>query len=290
LKRTGEIRIHATNVAVWEEHVDEPAMLAMYRGVLGCLRRRGWSIERDPQCVKRYPSRHHHGRRGDLEFDAETGGRMAKVEFFQNVANVENPHGGRYDFDKFRRLPRHLRLPCVVAMTHVVRALVARGYTLAGVPAPTPRDVLRLATGEPPSDPLAVFNAAWGAGRFRRDATGWPTLEEYTHGTCGYNVDRDGVTPRNGETRYLRIDGRLARVDAYTNMNSMWCAWSHGRALTYVSCGELFRCDRPDLEPRRLVPGRGARLERELARATEAKNYRRVAVLATLLAKGADHA
>jgi hypothetical protein len=107
-------------------------MKLVLRGVLARLAKRGFTVERDPWTLERWPSladKNWSGRKGDLEFIAQTMGRTVTVEFFQNV-NVDNPNGGRYDFDKFKRMPRHMRLPCVVEMASVVQKLLDYGYVL----------------------------------------------------------------------------------------------------------------------------------------------------------------
>jgi hypothetical protein len=74
LLRVGEVRMHDTFVAAWEAEPNQEALTLVLRGVLGRLRLRGWSVERDPDTVKNYPSIarwHYVGSRGDLRLVAE---------------------------------------------------------------------------------------------------------------------------------------------------------------------------------------------------------------------------
>ena len=295
LRRTGEIRQHDTHLSVWEDGVDEKAMRRVLRGMLARLAARGWRIERDPTVLKNYPviaDRYWVGRKGDLQMCADTMGRTCKIEFFQDVLRPKDPNsnGGRYDFDKFKGMPRHLRLMFCVEVAAVIHKLLSYGYHVQESfvdrigSRSLPHAVLLTAQGmDPAADPLAYFNARWKMGqgeRFERDASGWPTEKEYG---ASYNTDRDKLPIRNGEVRYFRgHDGYLRRGTVFTNMNTGWSV-VHGGTVSYVTCSDLFHCARPDLEPRRLVRGQPARLLRELERATATRNGARVAALAKVL-------
>jgi hypothetical protein len=285
-KPRGTINFFKTHIGAREESVTE-TVLQRFRAVLGHLVRRGWWVQRDPGVAARLAGSHYVGRKGQLEFAAHTMGRMFEFEFFQNV-NVENRHGGRYDFDKFTRMPRPMQLACAVEMSHVLKKLLALGYVLEGtrqgIVSADLLAVLRHAqerTDE--GDPLAAFNRRWNfesdwqcGGRFERDASGWPSAKET--GAWG-SKDRDGCAIVSGETLYCRRHGRLFRGVVRPNMNNMWILISHGRCV-YVPAWELFRCKDPSAEPRRFVPGQAERVRAELEKALQAKKYRRVETLA----------
>jgi hypothetical protein len=286
--RAGQVRMFNTHVGAWEERVDERAMRREFYGVLAALAARGWALDLEPEALRHYTAiadRQFYGRKGDLELHASTAGRMMEFEFFQNVANGENPNGGRYDFDKFRRMPRHLRLPCAVEMTAVARRMLARGYTFgdttaAGAPTLAAR-VLRIAEGERDRDPFQRLESMWHWHCRERDAHGWPVPSTYDRD--GKERDRDGVPLRCGETRSFRDrHGRLLRGVVFPALNEQWLV-IHGAGADGVHRSELFHCARPDLEPRRLVPGQGRRLRRELEQAVAANDYRRIAALARVL-------
>ncbi len=294
-KRVGEIHAYDTNISVWEEGshggIDEPGMRLTFRAMLGRLHTRGFTMDRDPRVLRNHPSianGYWRGRKGDLEFRGETCGRTAKIEFFQNVANVENRNGGEFDHEKLSRMPRSMRLACIVEMLAVTRKLLSIGYTL-GAKAFDPRlslqrALLNIAEDYRPTDPLEHFNKRWEPGRFKRDASGWPTYDEYSQ--HGSNDDRDKQPIRNGEVRYFRYRGRLMRGVAYTNMGNMWAVHS-GLGIQCMASYELFSCERPDLLPRRHVPRQVERLKSELEKATKAEQWSRVATLARILHRAA---
>lgn len=296
--RTGAIRVHETWVQAWEETVDDRGMRLVLRSVIERLRFRGFRVVRDPEVAERYPRLSPDrwlARLGDLQAEVERTGRILKVEFFQDVVNIDNVNGGRYCFGKFERMPRTMQLRCVVEVAAIVRKLQELGYTpeqVHGSP-PLPEaftllDVKHTMVGRYPLGSLEGFNARWnseyerktGTHRFDRDETGWPSEKEISRGWSG--GDRDGTPVRNGDVVYLRLDGRLARGVARPNMGGMWFV---GDFAVASEC-RLFRCERPDLEPRRLPNPK--RTREEIEKALKANNYRRVEKIARAMQKLAD--
>lgn len=288
----GTINVWGTHIGAWEEHVT-PAVLDRFRSVLARLRdHRGFRIRQDATVHKLIRRGYYFGRKGDLELYAKQSGRMFEIDFFQNI-NRENPNGGQYDFDKFARMPRTMQLACAVEMSHVLRKLLELGYVLEGrrqgITSAELLPVLRHAQGRTDEgDPLAAFNRSWNfesdwdrGGRFERDASGWPTVAAVC---CGTPKDRDGRVLVSGETMYCRRRGRLFRGVARPGPNGNWLLISHGEAV-HVQERELFRCDDPSAEPRRLVPGQAKRVRAELEKALKANAYRRVEALARVAAK-----
>ena len=294
MSRDGDVDVVCgTTVNVWEEHVDEVGMFLVFEGLIEHMRARGWHVETDPKTLKHYPeiARYHVvGRKGDLHFASSTSGRHTKLELYQEL-NAEDPNGGRYDFHKFVRMPRHLRLPCVAEMAAAVGHLTrAHGYRLgknlsryAAADAPLAKRVL-LAAGDDETQlrftverPLDAFNIAWNSHHFKRDASGWPTTE-----ACGgenRNFDRHGTLLRPGDVRYFRdCYGRLMRGVVFPNVNGMWCVVYGGDRATYCAAVDLFLPEPADLGAPRVAAGRARRLLQLLAKAVATENYARVAV------------
>lgn len=95
---------------------------ALLHRVFNMLRNEGFEIEKDKNVPKIIRKSHFVGRRGDLEFYAERYPRGFRIEFFQNV-NFENPNGGRYDFEKFQKMPYLIRLQYIKYMNKIVRIM-----------------------------------------------------------------------------------------------------------------------------------------------------------------------
>ncbi len=288
----GSIIFFETHIGAWEENVDRPAIHARFMSVLARLRdHRGFRIRQDQSVAKVIRHGFYDGRRGDLEFFARQSGRMFEIEFFQNVS-IENRNGGRYDGRKFARMPRTMQLACAVEMSHVLRKLLELGYVLEGrrqgITSAELLPVLRHAQGRTDEgDPLAAFNRNWNfesdwkrGGRFERDASGWPTVAAVC---CGPSKDRDGLPMVSGETMFCRRGGRLFRGVVRPTPNGQWIVISHGHAV-YAQARELFRCDDPSAEPRRVVPGQLQRVRAEIEKALAANAYRRVEKLSGVAA------
>lgn len=288
-QRTGEMWLHGTSLNVWEENVDENGMYPVFWKVLARLRTRGFTVQQDPYTPVHYPTlarTHWVGRKGYLEFHTSLSGRHLQVEFFQNVVSGGNSNGGRYDFGKYRLMPLRMRLLFIVEMTALIRMLTGVGYSFQRSNQGDPLEVCHRSVRDRAEErhqptPLARFNDSWRTNRFERDQTGWPSAKELSSWA---SLDRDGVPVRTGDTRYLRRGGRLQRCTCWPNMNGMWQV-CFGDQVNYVSSRELFVCERPDLEPRRLVAGQTERLIKELTKATENKQWRRVAALGAVLGR-----
>ena len=288
--RVGTIGVYQTSLSVWEDEVLDRLRATTFQTMLARLHARGFTLQRDPRILRDHPvlaDDHWYGRRGDLEVEVEVSGRHAKAEFFQNL-NIENPNGGRYDFDKFKRMPRTMQLECVTELTGLYRALGGYGYRpcerhalSAGLPLPLAiRDrVVEKRT----TDPLAYFNESWSSHRPKRDETGFIAESEYLLECWGGGRDRDGVRMRTGDTRYFYEGGRLMRATVFPSFNGQWIVAFRGE-VTCRQVNELFLCD-PDATPRRFVKGQRERLHRELEKATKAKAYGRVAALGSVLAR-----
>lgn len=293
----GTINFFGTHIGAWEETTTRefvaPGVYERFRATLARLRdHRGFRVHQDTSVHKLIRRGHYLGRKGDLEFHAEAHGRTFAIEFFQNV-NIKNRNGGRYDFDKFERMPRTMQLACAVEMSHVLRKLIELGYVLEGtrqgITSAGLLPVLRHAQGRTDEgDPLMQFNRSWNfesdwkrGGRFDRDESGWPTVKAVC---CGVPKDRDGQLLVSGETMYCRRKGGLFRGVARPAPNGGWVLIAHGRSV-HVDERELFRCDDPSAEPRRLVPGQLKRVRAELEKALKASAYDRVEALARVARK-----
>lgn len=74
----------------------------------------GFNVQRDPDVDKIIRKDYYIGKFHDLEFEAKKYPNGFEIGFFQNVV-YENPNGGRYDFDKFSKMPRMISVKRVAA-------------------------------------------------------------------------------------------------------------------------------------------------------------------------------
>ncbi len=281
MNRTGEIRLHDTTIGVWEEHVDDTMREALLF-VCEHLSVHGWDIGPDLEIAERYPilaKNHFAGTKHKLRVAIRLQGRHLEIIFAQQS------EPGSYLLTKLAQLPPELRLRCIAETSAVIKALAATGYQLMDQDGfrnrrvePTLRNIRNLAE-ERRGGPLETFNRAWGTDRFKRDESGWPHPSE---------LDSYSRTFTQGSWKYGRdSSGRLVYGQTFGGINGMWKLISNESTVSWYG-STFFDCDRPDLEPRRLVPGQVERLRKELDKALKGNNYRRVAVLAKVLERVAS--
>ncbi|WP_256775461.1 MULTISPECIES: UvrB/UvrC motif-containing protein [unclassified Stenotrophomonas] len=295
LARNGSVCFNDASLSVWEE----PGRAAMdndawesaikkdvFARIVQQLNRMGWTCEVPAEMVNRYSlsfARNYRScRKGDLHGELRLGGRHIEFAMWQELHNVSNRNGGRYDFDKEQRMPYLLRLQMQITRCRLRDYLVNvfDGYVF------TPERV-----SSPNPDPLAYFNASWdgeyekrrGTHRFERGPDGWPSERAISSWD---RKDADGRPLSHGEVRWMRDrQGRLRRGRVYGGINGMWMlVYGPGpRDHTHESARNFFTYA-PDM-PRKQVPEhhRKKRLQAELARAVSAMNFERAAVLREVL-------
>jgi hypothetical protein len=257
--------------------------------LLDALVDRGFTIGLDPKIEQHYPSLskyHRVGRRstpaGDLWFHSEASPIGCKLEFYQEAVTV-NSNGGRYDFDRRRKMP-YLIGKAFDASLRTIRAHL----TGRGISEDTKLD-------SPVPDPLAYFNQCWdgdyerrrGTHRFARGEDGWPSARELAKQCWGITDEHPLI--EQGSVWYFRDrGGRLARGRCYGGINGMWTViYGPGpRDHTHLARHELFQCS-PSAEPRRISRSGRARLERELRQAVSAQHFERAIVLRDQLTRAA---
>lgn len=281
-----------------------------FNRLLRVLRGKGFTVGRDPWFNK-FPSQAKFHRlvststpHGELYATCEAGQNGCTIEFFQEV-NHDNRNGGRFDFDKRKKMPYLIRKKFEGALKSMTSDLIARGFILdqkidtatcalavahrlnvvEGKAAPLSASDLSAAA-------LTFFNDKWdgvyersrGTHRFHRDASGWPSERELTSYGSG-NRDRDGHLIGHGETRLFRDRrGYIARGRVYGGINGMWMTvYGPGEHdVTHLSSKELFSGD-PRLMPRRLKKPKS--LTVALAEAVERQDFERAIVLRDLIAR-----
>lgn len=182
LKRTGTINLFDTHFGLWEEGPKERSlwdaycmdMMRVFFALRGHMYRRGWTLQQDTGVHKIIRKGYYIGRKGDLEAVIECSGRTIKVEFFQNV-NTKNRNGGRYDFDKYKLAPPHLRRQMWAEMVALTRWALSIGYHFEAkehggrIPIDVSRPIElqirdRMQTQvQYGNDPLDYFNRSWDA-------------------------------------------------------------------------------------------------------------------------------
>lgn len=206
---------------------------ALWWRTLNLLGSAGWEIRVPDRIQRDYPilaPTYRHGIRKGLEFETTVHpwarGGLMKMEFFQNVV-FENPHGGRYDFDREEKMPYLIRLRYQAVTTFLAKFW--RSYGIVDDSAPSLRSL------------SALERVRWWmqtSGHWRgQELLEWEPREQES-----YNwKDRDGQRVRPGQVKYFYSHrGRLMRGRVYWSLNNMWRVVLNAREVTSVASFHLF--------------------------------------------------
>lgn len=295
IERTGTVHFHDASLEIWEEGLSgtyeqrqawgREFKRQVFARIVQQLNRIGWTCELpafDQREKDRYPSIYEESRRekrecrkGDLQGHISLSGRTIEFEMWQDVANVENRNGGRYDFNKEQRMPYLLRLEMERTRRKIRDYLcnVFSGYTF-----------------EPPRDlnigPGHGCVTAIAAALERRKHSGH-YVEEL--GRARYSNDAeqsaDGLIIEDGMRVYaMDYRGRIVTGTALYSLGGNWTIVT-GRysALWNVWHKQIWVNSPGDLRRKRNEGTRRKRLEGELAKAIAAMDFRRAETLRRIL-------
>lgn len=213
--------------------------------LLNYMRNRDWEIESDISTDKIIRQNYWIGKKGDLECCVHRYPRGFEFEFFQNVV-FDNPNGGRFDFDKYRKMPYLVRLSflnetrrMIEFLENVVPALTTVNYTL----------------GIKTAEQFIKEKYVNSLHKQQKDVDCFE-LEDLNGKTCDeyirYAYDRDGKIIRNGDIKYFRdFSGYLARCKVYHNINNMWWCILNDTTVTNEAAFNLFDATTADFTVRR---------------------------------------
>ncbi|MEK5374252.1 hypothetical protein [Paenibacillus sp. FSL P2-0173] len=215
-----DFSIWNTSIAIrGDKEISHPTFLRM----LDMMRNRGFVVGSDPQIDRDYPilsEDRFAGNKGELLFVGEKYNCGAKLEFYQEI-NVENPNGGRYDFNKFEKMPYLLQKRFLLEVRYMEQFLLEEGFTCDSEP------VLKTSYDK-------VFHELNSPSRH------WSSenLPDYNA------LDKDGIRINNGEVKYFRDrKGTLMRGTVYHNINNMWWVIVNKDHYTNLAAFELFDLD-----------------------------------------------
>lgn len=306
IERSGIVSFHDASVSVWEDGHDRNATRAereawdlsfkrqVFARIVQQLNRLGWTCAmppRDLHAVKHYGGdverwsrqRKRLCAKGHMKGELSLSGRHIEFKMWQDFTKPDNPNGGQYDFNKEARMPYALRLEMERTRRRIREYLcnVFTGYSFK----PPKID-------SPNPDPLSWFNDSWdseyerarGTHRFERGPDGWPTAKAIGIVNC---TDGDGALIHNGDMRWARDDkGRMFRGRVYDGINGTWVlVHGPGKRDTLRVCHKALFSLKPGDSPRKVINPllRSKRLEAELKKAIEAKDFLRAHTLNTII-------
>lgn len=293
IDRTGRVVFHDASLAVWEDGISEARNTGGWEGekawsrafkrdvfarIIQTLNRLGWTVGPWDRTEHYKAIAHNHRTcaKGDLQAELSVSGRHIEFKVWQDVQNVENPNGGRYDFDKERRMTYLQRLEMERTRQRIRDYLcnVFTGYVF-----------------EPPKaerGPDGITAVEWIEQNYRESwhfdkKLGRPSGDESSYN----NKSADGSAVRHGaRVWFADWHGRMLEGTAYYNINNMWWVVSGEYGLNNIASFDIYTSKPENLRIKRNARQRRKRLERELSKATEAMNFERAAVLRDILFPG----
>lgn len=266
------IKLHDTTIGIWQDDANDPSFREeVYGGLIRMLRARGWTIGQDPRVHRYYRclSPHHRlGRKGALRCSISVSGRAFEMKVWAEISPLHSPNGPRHDYGKLERF----------AYLDRQRFRLERMRVLDWLRRIAPMSVME---PDAPLPPLARIHAGY--------AESWHTDKALGRPHWGQDYNRksgDGLLLEQGQTVWFRDrHGRWVRGQAFYNINSMWWVIAGGE-LFNESCSSLFSGQPAALRDKVNALRRRARLEAELRKAIDARNYRRAETLDRILFAG----
>lgn len=254
---------------------------------------RGVALQVDPNVLK------HHGSIATWHWSGSHQGVRYRI---QSGIALDVHAEADVDPQSRKDVPYTVRSRVLVAITTGARALMALGYAapveLRGVPLTAWAIGQYIARPAYPRDVTNGHHYFDGRGD-DRDANGWPGIDALARHFGGTAVvtDADGVRLTQGAIRYAYDHhGHLVRGAVHGGINGQWMLLPDPTrkgadatpltvttALWYGAARHLFSwpADRTPVRHRALdAKGREERLARETRKAIDAKDYRRVTILA----------
>jgi hypothetical protein len=217
-----------------------------------------WAVERRRVCSK-----------GDLRGELSASGRCIEFKMWQDVQNVSNPNGGKYDFDKEPRMTYLQRLEMERTRRRICEYLcnVFTGYAFED--ARTPKIGLFGVTAE-----------AYAAHSRRTSGHYKATLDRAEISMTSNARACDGGTIEHGSQVWaIDYTGRIVTGTAYYSLNNNWHIVTGKYGLLSTHTGRIFTKQPENLRMKRNADQRRKRLEQELAKAVGRMDFERAAVL-----------
>lgn len=254
----------------------------VFKRTIQTLNRIGWTCVLPDELVKRYGASFANDFRycskqtpgGLIEGELSISGRHIELKMWQNVVPSENRNGGKYDFDRAKRMPYVIRLEMERTRRRIRDYLcnVFEGYVF--VP---DRPEIGSHTG-------GVTAQEW-CDHARRTCTHYrPELDRARISNEGQDVSADGHHLENGTHVYAKTRrDRIIRGIAYYDLNGSWWIVTGRYGIEREYHNRLFiQCPWNPRE-RRNEALRRKRLEEEMAKAVKAMNFRRAEALRDIL-------
>jgi len=290
IDRSGRVSFGDASLSVWEDPESRGLSARreyeigfkhqVFKRIVQQINRLGWSLEVPADMIEQYGRSFAEGyrycRKGDLQGSLDFSGRCIKLEMWQDVANVENPNGGRYDFGKEQRMPYLLKLE----MERTRRRI--RGYlcnVFSGYAFQTDRNDGRLNKRGPGNlTALEWIDGCYQTSfHFKGDTTSYE-ISDYNRKSA------DGSTLSHGQRVWFAdYKGRICAGAAYYNINNMWWVVTGKYDVSNQSSSSLYSVCPENPKQKRNGGLRRKRLESDLSKAVKSMDFVRAHKLKEIL-------
>ncbi|ATI15712.1 hypothetical protein [Bordetella phage vB_BbrM_PHB04] len=292
IDRAGEIVFHDASLKIWEEGLADARRAGGFKGedawerqfkrdvfarIVQQLNRLGWTVGpwSDAHKYKAIARNHRTCAKGDLQAQLSLSGRCIEFEMWQDVQNVENRNGGKYDFNKESRMTYLQRLE-MERTRRRIRDYLCNVFTGYEFVPPKPK-----------CGPDGVTAVEYAARNRRTNGHYVPELDRARiHMESNARAADGGTIEHGAKVWALDYKGRVITGTAYYSLNNSWHIVTGRYGLTVCHTGKIFTRRPENLRVKQNAYERRQRLERELAKATEAMNFERAAVLRDILFPG----
>lgn len=171
----------------------------------------GFYVGEDKEIKKQYPSlndTHREGGFADLRFKAEYCTNIFRIKFYQDIYH-ENPNGGYYDYDKYKKMPYLIRKRFDWTLHKLTAYFEDCGFTVERKQKYKGADFI-----------VQDYIKSWHHPQDR--PFDLSEIEGQTVDQCN-SEDANGKVLHNGEVKYFRdFNGYLCRGKVYYNTGNMW--------------------------------------------------------------------
>lgn len=286
INRVGTVSFGDASINIWEEpgctvwgewgrQFKKDVFLRMAQQ----LRRLGWKTEVPKDMVEQYGQRfaedHRYCRKGDLQGLLDLSGRCIEFQMWQDVANGENSNGGRYDFDKEKRMPYLLHLE-MQRTRNRLRDYLCNVFAEYDFKDHSPNAKRR--------GPGGLTAMEWVERDLRSSGH---FVEELGHARISMECNArsaEGETITHGASVYtLDSKGRIVTGTAYYDLNQNWHVVTGKYGVMCSQASKICLHNPGCLRIKRNERLRRQSLERELAKAIKAMDFKRAQVLKEVL-------
>ncbi len=229
------IDLYGNNVYCWKGYSANETnekIETLYLNICQYFKRRGFKVGRDEEMFKEYPSiakGYKYGFKNDLEFNSKPTGAGFVFEFYQNIV-FENSNGGKYDFNKYEKMPYRLKLTYRNEMLRLAKFLESKDVEIfIKVPLSDIEEIIKSNQDNTHIhgkninclDDIRIYMES-EAGSYNR----------------GHNSkDKDGKQITCGDIKYFYhyLTNRLSRGIVYHHINNMWWVLVHGKRYNKAS-------------------------------------------------------